>query len=241
MNDKETPSPRIGTWLSIGSPTIAELAAESGFDWVLLDLEHGCAPEASLPDQLRALRGSSTTAIVRVGAPHPDLVARVLDWGAGGIMVPHVESVAQAEAVVRAAHYPPRGQRGLSRTVRAYGYGLRPPQPDMRPPLILAQIESAAAVDQATEIARVDGIDILFVGPADLRFDLQVHGATLPDEYDRCLRTVVDAAGAAGKTSGILVRNPGGLDEHASLGFSYIAIDSDLAILRKAYQDILSD
>jgi len=70
---------RIGTWLSIGSPVIAELAALSGFDWVLLDLEHGSAPEAALPEQLRALRGSRTQGIVRVGAPHPELIARVLD------------------------------------------------------------------------------------------------------------------------------------------------------------------
>ena len=71
----------IGTFLSIGSPAVTELAAECGFDWVLIDLEHGCESEAALPDQLRALRGSNTIAIVRVSAPHPDLIARVLDWG----------------------------------------------------------------------------------------------------------------------------------------------------------------
>ena len=88
----------IGTWLSVGSPVIAEVAALCGFDWVLLDLEHGSAPEAAIPDQLRALRGSQTKGIVRVGAPHPDLIARVLDWGADGVMVPHVNSVAEAAA-----------------------------------------------------------------------------------------------------------------------------------------------
>ena len=95
-----SPTLRLGTWLSIGSPAIAELAGLCGFDWVLLDLEHGCETEAALPNQIRALRGSHTQAIVRVGAPHPDLISRVLDWGANGIMVPHVNSAAQAEATI---------------------------------------------------------------------------------------------------------------------------------------------
>jgi hypothetical protein len=94
-----TTTPSIGTWLSTGSPVIAELAALSGFDWVLLDLEHGNESEASLPNQLRGLRGTRTRGIVRVGAPHADLIARVLDWGAHGIMVPHVNSAAEARRI----------------------------------------------------------------------------------------------------------------------------------------------
>jgi 2-dehydro-3-deoxyglucarate aldolase/4-hydroxy-2-oxoheptanedioate aldolase len=123
MNDS-SPS-RIGTWLSFGSPAIAELAALAGFHWVLLDLEHGCATDAAIPDQLRAMRGTPTEAIVRVGAPHPDLIGRLLDWGAHGLMVPHVDTPEQAEAIVRATRYTPRGHRGVSRTVRSTGYGLR--------------------------------------------------------------------------------------------------------------------
>ena len=104
--------PHLGTWLSIGSPVIAELAADSGFDWLLFDLEHGSGSEAALLPQLQAIRGTDTAGIVRVGAPHPDLIARVLDWGAQGIMVPHVNSAAEASNIVQAAHYPPRGSRG---------------------------------------------------------------------------------------------------------------------------------
>src|SRR3569832_660541 len=83
---------QLGTWMSIGSPIIAELAAQCGFDWLLFDLEHGCGTEAAIMPMLQAIRGTSTTAIVRVGAPHSDLIARVLDWGAHGIMVPHVNT-----------------------------------------------------------------------------------------------------------------------------------------------------
>lgn len=233
------PPPSIGTWLSTGSPVVAELAALSGFDWVLLDLEHGCESEAAIPDQLRALRGTNTAAIVRVGAPHPDLISRVLDWGAQGIMVPHVNSVTEAEIIVQAAHYAPRGHRGYSRTVRAYDYGLRPPGANPPKPIIMAQIETVEGVKHASGIALVDGIDVLFVGPADLQFDLKNREAS--SDYGSCLDTVIAAAQAGGKTSGILVRELNDLQTHLDLGFTHVAVDSDLSILRKAYQQTLSN
>ena len=231
---------QFGTWISTGSPVVAELAALCGFDWLLLDLEHGCASEAALPDQLRALRGSAARAIVRVGAPHPDLIARVLDWGAHGIMVPRIESAAQAAAVVAAARYAPRGQRGFSRTVRAYEYGLRPPQAASElSPLVMAQIETIAGVENAAEIAAVDGVDVLFIGPADLSFELEQHPGAAVGDYESCLAQVVAAAQASGKSAGILLRDPEGLASHAAKGFSYLAVDSDLSILRKAYQQMV--
>jgi 2-keto-3-deoxy-L-rhamnonate aldolase RhmA len=232
---------KLGTFLSIGSPVIAELAGECGFDWVLLDLEHGNDSDAALPNQLRALRGSRTAAIVRVGAPHPELIARVLDWGAQGIMVPHVNTAAEAERIVQAAHYAPRGSRGVSRSVRAYGYGLRAPG-DLASvaPLIMAQIESVAAVRNVAEIAGVAGIDVLFVGPADLQFDLKQGKDSAGLDYAGCLTTVVSAAKAAGKTTGILIRDAGDLHAHIELGFTHVAVDSDLSILRKGFQATLA-
>lgn len=235
-----TTTPRIGTWLSIGSPVIAELAGMCGFDWVLIDLEHGCGPEAALPDQLRALRGGSTRAIVRVGAPHPDLIARVLDWGAHGIMVPHVNSAAEAENIIRAAHYAPRGQRGYSRTVRAHSYGLRSPD-GAHAPIIMAQIETIEGVSHAGEIALVDGVDVLFVGPSDLQFDMKHRAESVPGDFSKCLGIVVAAARDAGKEAGILVREFQELRSHLDMGFTRIAVDSDLAILRNAYTQVLGN
>jgi len=229
---------QLGTWLSIGSPVIAELAGLCGFDWVLLDLEHGCAGEAALPEQLRALRGSATRGVVRVGAPHPDLIARVLDWGARGLMVPHVNCAAEAEAIVRAAHYPPRGRRGFSRTVRAHDYGMRPPE-GTPAPLLMAQIETREAVNQAAEIARVDGVDVLFVGPADLQHDLKQQTPSPGEDYEACLGRVVEAARTAGKAAGILVRDPAELQPRLNQGFTHVAVQSDLAVLRDAFQKIL--
>lgn len=226
MND--TPL-HIGTWLSLGSPAAAEIAGWCGYDWVLLDLEHGCESEGALPDQLRALRGGATRAIVRVGAPHPDLIGRVLDWGADGVMVPRVESAGQAGAIVDATRHAPRGRRGYARTVRSMRYGLRedlPPEP-----VVLVQIETAAAVGCSREIAAVDGVDALFVGPADLGHDLRARND--PREVIDCLPGIVAAAASAGKGSGILVRTVADLKKMEALGFSWLAIDSDVSLLRE--------
>ncbi|HYI28264.1 MAG TPA: aldolase/citrate lyase family protein [Bradyrhizobium sp.] len=228
----------IGTWLSIGSPVIAELAAESGFDWLLFDLEHGCGSEATLLAQLQAVRGTTAAAIVRVGAPHADLIGRILDWGADGIMLPRVSTAAEAEACVQASHYPPRGRRGFARTTRAGNYGLRAPE-TATPPLIFAQIENIEGVENARDIANVEGIDVLFVGPADLRFDLQARPAQATRDYDACLAEVAAAADGAGRQSGILTREASEISKLRSGGYTLIAIDSDLGILRAGYQRIV--
>jgi 2-dehydro-3-deoxyglucarate aldolase/4-hydroxy-2-oxoheptanedioate aldolase len=225
---------QIGTFLSIGSPAVTELAAECGFDWVLIDLEHGCESEAALPNQLRALRGSQTLAIVRVSAPHADLIGRVLDWGADGIMVPHVNTVAEAQHCVDAASYPPHGHRGVSRTVRAYGYGMRLPGDTPPKPIILTQIETAEGVLNAERIAAVAGIDALFIGPADLSYDLKARNA--PQSYDDCVQAIVKAAKDQGKGCGILVRHADDKEKLKAMGFTWLAMDSDLSLVREGFK-----
>ncbi|MGZ0654872.1 HpcH/HpaI aldolase family protein [Coraliomargarita sp. W4R53] len=227
-----------GTWLSAGSPVITEMAAECGFDWLLLDLEHGFGSEESLFAQLIAVKNTGTAAIVRVGAPHPDLILRVLDRGATGIMVPHIESAEAAEALVQAAHYPPRGTRGYSRSTRSHLYGLDiEPTP---PPLIVAQIETIQGVLHAEEIAAVDGIDVLFVGPADLSFDLRVRENQCDLNYLQCLEKTVTAARLHSKQCGILVRDENDLPSLREQGFTLLARDSDMGILRNRYKKLLS-
>ncbi|MCX6900274.1 MAG: aldolase/citrate lyase family protein [Verrucomicrobia bacterium] len=219
---------------------IAELAADSGFDWVVFDLEHGCGAEAALLPQLQAIRGSGAAAIVCVGAPHPDLIARVLDWGAADVMIPHVSTVAEAEACVQAAHYPPRGRRGFLRTVRAYGYGLRPPAEGQLPAqLIMAQIETIEAVENAREIAQMDGVDVLFVGPSDLRFDLKARPKLAKRDYAACLKQVAVAAADAGKLCGILIRDAADLPSLRKQDFDWLAVESDVAILRNGYRKLV--
>lgn len=226
----------IGTFLSLGSPAMAELAAECGYDWVLIDLEHGCESEAALPNQLRALRGSRTLGIVRVSAPHADLISRVLDWGADGIMVPHVNTAAEAEHCVRCALYPPAGHRGVSRTVRAYGYGMRLPAAGDAPPapIILAQIETVEGVAHAEQIAAVEGITALFIGPADLSYDLRARQSALA--YDDCVSRIAKAAKDHGKGCGILVRHADDKEKLKAIGFTWLAMDSDLSLVREGFR-----
>lgn len=237
LNALRGPGPHYGTWLSFGSGAIAELAGQCGYDWLLVDMEHGCESEAALPGQLRALRGSSSAVIVRVGAPHADQIARVLDWGADGIMVPHVSSAEEARHCIQAMRYPPAGKRGVSRSTSACGYGLRLPA-DMKvtpDPFLMAQIENIEGVERAEEIARVEGVDVLFVGPADLQFDLKARPELTTATFEACLRRVTAAAREAGKGSGILLRDAAEVQRYLDLGFTHIAIDSDLAILRKGW------
>lgn len=228
---------QLGTWLSLGSPVAAELAAVCGLDWVLVDLEHGSGAEAQLPEQLRAVRGSQTQAFVRVASLDAGQIGRVLDLGAHGVMVPHVNSAHEAREIVLAAAYPPRGRRGYSRTVRAHDYGLRPTEATPAPRLV-AQIETAAAVAEAEAIAGVDGIDVLFVGPADLSRDLEAHPAHGGPDFETCVARVAGVARAAGKAAGILVRDPAELPLRQRQGFSLIAVQSDIALLRDAFRAI---
>jgi 2-keto-3-deoxy-L-rhamnonate aldolase RhmA len=197
-----TPTLQLGTWLSSGSPAIAELAALGGFDWLLLDLKHGSEPEATFPGQLRGLGGHSI------------------------------------KPIVRAAYYAPRGRRGLSRTVRTHGYGLTFSTDADAAPRLMMQIESVEGVKHVDSIAAVDGVDVLFVGPADLRHDLEHHAQWNVDVFDECLATVVKAAQRHQKPAGILCRGIESIKTFADQGFTEIAVDSDLSIVRQAYQQI---
>lgn len=228
------PELQLGTWLQTGSPIVAELADLSGFDWLLIDLEHGCGTEAMVLPQIQVIR--TAAAIVRVGAPHPDLIARSLDWGAAGIMVPMVSTAEKAEACVRAMRYPPRGDRGLAGMVRAFQYGLHR---DMPAPVFYAQIETIEGVENARAIAAVDGVDVLFIGPFDLKLQLQSYPERTQMDYAACLKEVADAAKAAGKACGLLCRQTDDFAELQALGFTHLAIETDITLLRESYRKVI--
>ncbi|MEW4565908.1 aldolase/citrate lyase family protein [Bremerella sp. JC770] len=194
-----------------------------------------------LQSQLRAFRHSATLPIVRVRAIRGDLMGRLLDWGAAGIMVLHVNTFAQAQAYVQAMRYPPMGTRGVSRSVRAYRFRFEPIDINLASPtpLLMVQIETSEAVLQAEQIAQVDGVDVLFVGPADLNYDLdhgiRSHGLTYPE----CLKHVVSAARNHGKSTGILMRGSSEPGATTPPELQWLAVESDLGILRNTYQSLL--
>ncbi len=228
------PDLQLGSWLQTGSSVVAELADASGFDWLLIDLEHGCGTEAMVLPQIQVIRHAA--AIVRVGAPHPDLIARSLDWGAAGIMVPMVSSAEKAEACVRAMRYPPRGDRGLAGMVRAFSYGLHREMPT---PVFYAQIETIEGVENARAIAAVDGVDVLFIGQVDLKLQLQSYPERTQLDFATCLKEVADAAKAAGKACGMFCRQTDDFAELQALGFTHLAIETDITLLRESYRQVV--
>lgn len=226
-----------GTWLSIGSPVIAELASECGFDWLLFDLEHGCMTESSILTNLQAAKREGIKLIVRVGSLDSALIGRVLDWGASGIMLPHVSTAEQAESCVRAMNYPPKGIRGYSSSSRGFNYGLNLQQ---KPLIFIPQIEDYEGVLNAEAIAAVSGVDVLFVGPNDLKLDLSTRSENKSMLYEEAILQVSAVAKKYQKQAGILVRNAEDLPGLKEYGFTCLAIGSDLGFIREGFTRILS-
>jgi len=229
----------LGTWISSGSPVVAELAGQFLFDWLLIDFEHGADSLAVLPEILRGFSHGKPAVIVRVPELNAAIIARVLDWGADGIMLPHVSSAQEAIDCVAAMRYPPVGRRGYSSTVRAYRYGMESPK-DLQEvkPLCFVQIEDVAGVRQVDKIAAVRGVDVLFVGPADLKLSLSHQQSTETMTFDDAIRRVAEAAKVHSKKAGMLLRDRNNFDDITSIGYACIAIDSDLGILRTGYKNL---
>lgn len=224
----------LGTFLSLGSPVVAEVCGKYPFDWILIDAEHGAGgSEDSVFRILQAMGRTKAKKIVRLGEASHSAIQHALDWGADGLMIPHVDRAAVALKALDSMLYPPKGHRGYSRSVRAFGYGTEPDENPPRP-MLFAQIETEEAVENAREIASVEGVDVLFVGPADLGFDLKSRSSQRT--VDDCLPVVAEAARAFGKHAGILTRDDSQVPGRLALGFTHQAVDSDLGILRRRWQ-----
>jgi 4-hydroxy-2-oxoheptanedioate aldolase len=219
-----------GFWLNLGSSVTAEMAGLAGFDWVLLDHEHGPGGEETLLHQLQAVSATPATCLVRIAANEAPRFKRVLDAGAHGVMVPYVSTAADARAVVHAMRYPPRGMRGVAKLTRASSFGARFDQYFAHADewlVTLTQIETTEALDNVAEIAAVDGVDVLFVGPMDLTTSMGIPGQYDDARFHDALGEVADAAKRAGKAAGILLLDPANLPLCRELGYTVVAMGSD--------------
>ena len=192
-------------WLDLPSAAAAEIAGQAGPEIAVIDTEHGQIGPETVADMLRALDLTGTPALVRVGDASPGRIKHALDAGAAGIIVPYVETVAEARAAVRAFCFPPAGARGMATIVtRAGRFGADAPYArewnDRG--LLALQIESARGLAAAPEIADVDGVDMLFLGPADFAADRGIDQAADSDAILEALREMGGAARAAGKLVG---------------------------------------
>ncbi|MEO2016371.1 MAG: aldolase/citrate lyase family protein [Fuerstiella sp.] len=224
-----------GTFLNLGSPTAVEIAADTGFDWLLIDLEHGSGSAADLRSMLLACRGSSAASIVRIRSVDADTVKFVMDSGAAGIMFPYVSTVAEAKRAVDCIKYPPLGSRGVAGAIRATNFGRDWHQyfNDANDnSLVIVQIETPEAVEASADIAAIDGVDVLFVGPLDLSVNLGFPGDFTQPRFVEALKKVVKSCSDHGKTPGILTKT-GFEQQHKDLGFKFTAVGSDsLAVVQ---------
>ena len=223
-----------GSFINLGSPLAAEMAGRAGFDWLLLDQEHGAGGEETLLHQIQAVASTPATAIVRLAANDPPRFKRVLDLGAGGVMVPYVNNPAEARAAVSALRYPPRGIRGVAKFNRAAGFGRDFDDyfAHAHERLVtMAQIETPEAVANADAIAAVDGVDVLFIGPLDLSTNLGVPSNFEHPTFVGALRTVAESARRAGKVAGILLTAATQIAGVRADGYTVVALGSDGGIL----------
>jgi 2-dehydro-3-deoxyglucarate aldolase/4-hydroxy-2-oxoheptanedioate aldolase len=226
----------FGSFLASGSDVIADVMGSAGFDWLLVDLEHGAGVEGALFAQVSALRSHGLPTLVRVESPDRIRIGRVLDLGVDGVMVPRVDSAGMAADVVSATRYPPTGQRGVAVSTRAAGYGGTSVAglPDIPPPLVVLQIETAEGVHHVDSIAAVEGVDSLFVGPADLSVSLGVPGETAhPLMYDAMTR-VLEATRAHDRIPGIMAGTVADAQRFLGMGFRLVAVSSDVSLLSRA-------
>ena len=234
----------FGAFVGLGSPLATELVARAGFDWLIIDLEHGAGTESDLLAGLHAVAATPTAALVRPPSGERLRIGRALDLGAHGIMVPRIDLPEQAREAVSFMRYPPDGARGLALSTRGAGLselGHTDIQAIGRRLLGIIQIESVSAVEHVEEIAGIDGADVLFVGPTDLSHSLGVPGRFDDPVYLSALERVVAATEAAGKVAGILLRDASALPRHRALGFRFIGLGSDIAYIADGARAVLRE
>ncbi len=233
--------PLVGLWLCSGSPVIAEIYAGSGIDWLLIDMEHSANSLESVLHQLQVVAAYPATPLVRVPFGDDVMLKQVLDIGAQNVLVPMVSTAEQARGVVEAVRYAPRGKRGvgssLSRSARWNRVDEYLQNADDHVSLFV-QIESAEAVDNAAEIAAVDGVDGVFIGPADLAASMGVIGRqTHPDVLAAVARTC-EAVRAAGKPVGINAFDPVAAEQYMTDGVDFVAVAADVSMLARGSEAI---
>jgi 4-hydroxy-2-oxoheptanedioate aldolase len=225
--------PTLGTFIGTASPLAAEVCAAAGVDWVLLDLEHGAGGEEQIRDVVPAAGSYGVPTVVRVESAARIRMDRVLDSGAAGIMLPRLNTVGEVAEGIRHLCYPPAGDRGVATYNRACRFGLDPGALDRANAEVLGvvQIESAAAVGDADQMAGLDGVDVLFVGPRDLSHDLGGPGDLSAAPFIEATGHVLAACRRHGKACGLLVPDGATAARRLEQGWSFVAIGSDATLL----------
>jgi len=224
---------QIGLWSTLCSNLGAEIIAHSGFDWILLDTEHSPNELPDLVSQLQAMGRGTASPVVRAAWNDPVLIKRILDIGAQSILLPYVQTAEEARQAVQSVRYPPKGIRGVSASSRASLFGrvkdyLRRAEEEI---CLIVQIETKSALDQLEAISEIDGIDGVFIGPADLSASLGHLGEPQHPETQSAIQDAARRLAKVGKASGILAVVEADARRYIEWGYNFVAVGVDTTLL----------
>jgi len=232
---------QYGLWLGMADPLSAELCAGAGFDWLLIDAEHAPNDVRTVLAQLQAVAAYDSHPVVRPVEGSQSVIKQMLDLGAQTLLVPMVETAEQAEALVRAVRYPPHGNRGVgtalaraARWNRVEGYFEHADDEIC----LIVQVESATALEALDDIAAVDGVDAVFIGPADLAASLGHLGNPAHPDVKQIIENALKRIRDAGKAPGILCVDPVLARNYVEHGALFVAVGVDTVMLSKAVYDL---
>jgi len=233
----------IGSWMQIPHPSVAEIMGQAGYDWVAVDMEHGAVAAHQLPDLFRALELGNTLPLARIAHGHPKDCKQALDAGAGGIIVPMIESAAQLNAVRDACRWPPAGTRGVGFSrANLFGKQFEDYREEAQAPLLVAMIEHHRAVAELEAILGVDGLDAILIGPYDLSASMGLTAQF--DHPDFCATMEKIRAQAAAKSISfgvhVVAPEPNQLQQCIDAGYRFLAYSIDAVMLQSVvYPEIM--
>jgi 4-hydroxy-2-oxoheptanedioate aldolase len=234
-----------GSFIMTGTPAFVEMLGLAGFDFVVIDTEHSPNDPAMVEHLVRAAEVGGLAPIVRVTENEPSLILRALDVAAAGILVPQVNSAAAAAAAVRAAKYPPQGERGVAGIVRAARYGFMPVAEYVAAAnantMVIAQIEDLAAVRDLEAILAVPGLDGIFIGPTDLSLSMGMIGQFDHPQFRQVVQTVIDQGLKAQKWVGIFCLNAADARYWQDQGVQLLAIGTDTSLYARAVRALAAE
>lgn len=224
----------IGSWMQIPHGSVAEIMGHAGYDWVAVDLEHGSISTNQLPDLFRAIEAGGTLPLVRLSQAHPKDCKRSLDAGAGGVILPMVESAEQLKATIEHCAWPPVGQRGVGFSrANLFGKHFEGYKNEAQAPIVVAQIEHIRGVEELEHILKVPGLDAILIGPYDLSASMGLTGQFEAPEYLDILLKIKKLSQKFNIPSGIHVVQPDlrELKAKISEGYQFIAYSIDSVFL----------
>jgi 4-hydroxy-2-oxoheptanedioate aldolase len=231
---------QVGLWSGLASPIVAEIIAGAGFDWIVIDGEHGPNDISTLLPQLQAMRGGTAEPVFRVPWNDMVIIKRAMDVGARTLLIPFVQNVEEALRAVAATRYPPLGVRGVSVAPRANDYGRiqnyhRNAHLDT---CVLVQVETRVALREIESIAKVEGVDGIFIGPSDLAADFGQLGNPRQAEVQAALKDAASRIRATGKAAGILTGNLDDVESLFEMGYNFVAVGSDVGLLARTAEQV---